>query len=287
MAWQHHGAEVTRQAEPCGIVTSGTGFERCDGLWSDEPRPGDDARSTADCLPVALARARRRDAGARASCTSAGAACWPGSSTAGARALGGGPLAAAIGPGSAPAATRSARRSPSRSAPPSATRSSPTAGSTSEREPRQALRAAGLREVERTDLCTYCHPELFFSHRRDRGPDRAPGRRCLHRLRRVRANYERIRGELGPGRHDRRRDEVRRRRRAARRSPRPGSRSSGRTARRTSRRSTRATATPSAGTSSATCRAARRRPSTSSASSCHSLDASRRRGGSRSRRSSR
>jgi len=23
--------------------------------------------------------------------------------------------------------------------------------------------------VERLDLCTFCHPELFFSHRRDRG----------------------------------------------------------------------------------------------------------------------
>jgi polyphenol oxidase len=32
-----------------------------------------------------------------------------------------------------------------------------------------ALERAGVEEVERTDLCTYCHPELFFSHRRDRG----------------------------------------------------------------------------------------------------------------------
>jgi polyphenol oxidase len=32
-----------------------------------------------------------------------------------------------------------------------------------------ALRRAGVIEIERTDLCTYCHPELFFSHRRDRG----------------------------------------------------------------------------------------------------------------------
>ena len=33
----------------------------------------------------------------------------------------------------------------------------------------QALREAGCETVERTDLCTFCHPELFFSHRRDRG----------------------------------------------------------------------------------------------------------------------
>jgi copper oxidase (laccase) domain-containing protein len=32
-----------------------------------------------------------------------------------------------------------------------------------------ALEHAGVEEIERTDLCTSCHPELFFSHRRDRG----------------------------------------------------------------------------------------------------------------------
>ena len=32
-----------------------------------------------------------------------------------------------------------------------------------------ALNRAGVAEVERTDLCTFCHPELFFSHRRDHG----------------------------------------------------------------------------------------------------------------------
>ena len=30
----------------------------------------------------------------------------------------------------------------------------------------RALRAAGVEEVERVDLCTACNPELFFSHRR-------------------------------------------------------------------------------------------------------------------------
>ena len=32
-----------------------------------------------------------------------------------------------------------------------------------------ALERVGVEGIERTDLCTYCHPELFFSHRRDRG----------------------------------------------------------------------------------------------------------------------
>jgi copper oxidase (laccase) domain-containing protein len=30
----------------------------------------------------------------------------------------------------------------------------------------RALRRAGVSVVERVDLCTRCHPELFFSHRR-------------------------------------------------------------------------------------------------------------------------
>ena len=33
----------------------------------------------------------------------------------------------------------------------------------------QALRDAGVTKVERTDLCTACNSELFFSHRRDAG----------------------------------------------------------------------------------------------------------------------
>jgi YfiH family protein len=33
----------------------------------------------------------------------------------------------------------------------------------------QQLRAAGIHHVEHVDYCTSCHPELFFSHRRDNG----------------------------------------------------------------------------------------------------------------------
>jgi copper oxidase (laccase) domain-containing protein len=32
------------------------------------------------------------------------------------------------------------------------------------------LRAAGVTRIERVDLCTICHAELFFSHRRDGCP---------------------------------------------------------------------------------------------------------------------
>ena len=54
MAWQRHGGTVTR-ARPRGIVTPGTVYDHCDGLWSDQP-----GRAmlllTADCLPIAIAR---------------------------------------------------------------------------------------------------------------------------------------------------------------------------------------------------------------------------------------
>jgi hypothetical protein len=33
----------------------------------------------------------------------------------------------------------------------------------------QQLRAAGIERIEHVDFCTSCHPELFFSHRRDNG----------------------------------------------------------------------------------------------------------------------
>ena len=40
---------------------------------------------------------------------------------------------------------------------------------------RRQLREAGVAEVESADLCTCCEPELFFSHRRDGGPERQAG----------------------------------------------------------------------------------------------------------------
>ena len=34
---------------------------------------------------------------------------------------------------------------------------------------RRLLAEAGVERIESTDLCTFCNPELFFSHRRDNG----------------------------------------------------------------------------------------------------------------------
>jgi YfiH family protein len=166
MAWQHHGAEV-RRAEPRGIVTPGTLFDRCDGLWSDEPGQAM-MLLAADCLPVAIAR----DSGSRSALAVLHVG-WrgllAGVVASGVEAIGDGGLAAAIGPGIGPCCYEVGEEV----AEPFRRRFGPDVApdgrldlwSATER----ALREAGCAEVERTDLCTYCHPQLFFSHRRDRG----------------------------------------------------------------------------------------------------------------------
>jgi hypothetical protein len=165
MAWQRHGATV-RRADPRGVVTPGTVFEHCDGLWSDAPAQAM-VLLTADCLPIALAR------------TNGG---WPavgilhagwrgllaGIATAAVQALGG-ELAAAIGPSIGPCCYEVGEEvaAPFREA----------FGDDVVRDSRldlwtsaeRALRAAGCERVDRYDLCTSCNPQLFFSHRRDAG----------------------------------------------------------------------------------------------------------------------
>ena len=166
MAWQRHGPLVTR-AEPRGIVMPGTVYDHCDGLWSDEP-----GRAmlllTADCLPIAIARANG-GAPAVAILHAGWRGLLAGIVAAGVRALGGGELAAAIGPGIGPCCYEVGEEvaTPFREA----------FGDDVMHESRldlwtsaeRALRAAGVATVERTDLCTSCNADRFFSHRRDEG----------------------------------------------------------------------------------------------------------------------
>jgi polyphenol oxidase len=166
MAWQHHSAEV-RRAEPRGVVMPGTQFDRCDGLWSDEPGQAM-MLVTADCLPIALGRAN----GSKPALSVIHAG-WRGLLAGivaeGAKTLGGGRLTAAIGPGIGPCCYEVGEDvcEPFRAAFGDDVVTDGRLDLWSAAE--QALRSAGCGEVERTDLCTYCHPELFFSHRRDRG----------------------------------------------------------------------------------------------------------------------
>ena len=166
MAWQQHGAEV-RKAAPEGILSPGTQHEPCDGFWSDEPGQGM-MLVTADCLPVAIARSD----GARPALAVLHVG-WQGLLagiiTSGAAALGEGPLAAAIGPGIGPCCYEVG---PEVAGPYEARFGGEVLADGKLdlwRAAELALNEAGVTEVERTDLCTFCHPELFFSHRRDRG----------------------------------------------------------------------------------------------------------------------
>jgi polyphenol oxidase len=153
---QVHGPLVRRarsQAEPG------------DGLWSDAP--GEPLLVfTADCIPVALARAN----GGRPAIAALHVG-WRGLLAGvverAAAALGGAGLAAAIGPGIGPCCYEVGEE---------------VAGPYRERfgdrivhhhrldlwsAAEHALRAVGAEAILRVDICTACNPGLFFSHRRD------------------------------------------------------------------------------------------------------------------------
>ncbi len=147
-------------------AVAGRHGEQADGLWTDEPGVPLLALS-ADCLPIVLVRTD----GARA--VAVLHAGWKGLLAGvvaeGVKALGGGALAAAIGPAIGPCCYEVGEE---------------VAGPYRERfgddvmhgrnldlwtSAERALRTARVERVERFDRCTSCEPETFFSHRRDRG----------------------------------------------------------------------------------------------------------------------
>jgi polyphenol oxidase len=139
---------------------AGVRDEPGDGLWTDEPELPMLALA-ADCLPIAVASTNGRS---RLAAVHAG---WRGLAegvvAAAVAALGGGPLAAVVGPAVGPCCYEVG---PEVSAlfDPDLTRGRVLdLWSAGER----ALRRAGVARVDRLDLCTRCNPELFFSHRRD------------------------------------------------------------------------------------------------------------------------
>jgi YfiH family protein len=147
---------------------AGARGEKGDGLWTDDPGLPILAMS-ADCLPLALVRAN----GAKPAVAVLHAG-WRGLLAgvveASVAALGGGSLAAAVGPAIGPCCyeVQDDVATPFRA----------RFGDAIVRDGKldlwraaeQALHDAGVATVERTDLCTSCHPELFFSHRRDGKP---------------------------------------------------------------------------------------------------------------------
>ena len=155
---QVHAATVNR-------AVPGERDREGDGLWTDEPGVPM-LKLTADCLPVAIAR--RNGAPALALLHAGRLGLLDGILEAGVDALGGGTLAAVIGPGIGPCCyevgddIRDAYRS--RFGTDVIRGRNLDLWTAAER----VLRAAGVDELERTDVCTSCNDE-FFSHRRDRG----------------------------------------------------------------------------------------------------------------------
>jgi purine-nucleoside/S-methyl-5'-thioadenosine phosphorylase / adenosine deaminase len=137
-----------------------------DGLWTDETGVPM-LTLTADCLPVAVARARGRPALAVLHVGRMG--LLAGVVAAGAAAVDGGPTAAIVGPGIGPCCyevgdeIRAAYRA--------RFGASVTRGRNLDlwAAAERALRDAGVQSVERTDVCTACNPREYFSHRRDGG----------------------------------------------------------------------------------------------------------------------
>jgi YfiH family protein len=154
---QEHTALVHR-AEP------GARGEPGDGLWTDEPGLPM-LKLTADCVPIAIARTEGKPALALLHAGWRGLA--DGVVAAGVEALGGGRLAAIVGPSIGPCCYEVGPEVSERFDADLTQGRVLNLWEASER----ALRRAGVERVDRVDLCTRCNEELFFSHRRQ-GPIR-------------------------------------------------------------------------------------------------------------------
>jgi polyphenol oxidase len=165
MLWQQHGAGVVRAEADRGVMTAGFDHPPGDALWTDEPGLAM-MLITADCLPVAIARANGAEP-ALAVLHVGWRGLLEGIATAATNALGGERLAAVIGPGIGPCCYEVGEEV----AEPFHDRFGAGVMKGSNLDlyaaTEQALASAGCTEVERVEMCTSCHPDLFFSHRRD------------------------------------------------------------------------------------------------------------------------
>jgi YfiH family protein len=131
-----------------------------DGLWTDEPLLPLLAMS-ADCVPIAVAAV---NGPRRLAVLHAG---WRGLAEgvveAGVSTLGEGPKTAAVGPAIGPCCYEVGAEVSERFDSDLLSGGRLDLWTAAER----ALRRAGVRRVDRFDICTRDHPELFFSHRRE------------------------------------------------------------------------------------------------------------------------
>src|SRR5207248_8653129 len=158
---QTHSATVNR-------AHAGRFGEPGDGLWPDE-RGVPMLKLTADCVPIAIARTNRGRP-ALAVLHAGRLGLIDGIVEAGVGALGGGRLAAIVGPAIGPCCYEVGDEvaAPFRERFGAGIMRGRNLDLWSAAE--QALTAAGVEAVERVDLCTACHDELFFSYRRDGTP---------------------------------------------------------------------------------------------------------------------
>jgi hypothetical protein len=167
MAWQVHGGVVT-EARPRGILERTT-FDQCDGLWTETPGQAM-ALVTADCFPVAIARVTDGGYTPGLCVLHVGwRGLFEGIVESGVAALRPAPLRAIVGPGIGPCCYEVGEEvaQPFRDRFGGAVVVDGNLDLAAATE--HALREAGVESVERTRHCTACEPELFFSHRRDRG----------------------------------------------------------------------------------------------------------------------
>ena len=174
IACESIGADVEKlalnhQVHSTRVVQAAPGArgKHADGLWTDAPRLPILAMS-ADCLPIVLVR-RNGEAPAVAVLHAGWRGLLEGIAASGVMALGGGSLAAAVGPAIGPCCYEVGEEvaAPYRE----------RFGDDVVRNGRldlwtsaeRALRAAGVERVDRFDRCTACEPATFFSHRRDAG----------------------------------------------------------------------------------------------------------------------
>jgi YfiH family protein len=158
---QRHTTSVRR-------AVAGAPVEVADGLWSDEPGVPLLAL-TADCVPIAIVTTSGKPA------LAAVHAGWRGLAggvvEAGVSALGSAETAAVIGPSIGPCCYEVGPEVADQFEPDLTEEQMLDLWTAAER----ALRRAGVSSVERLDLCTHCHPELFFSYRRTGAPHGAQG----------------------------------------------------------------------------------------------------------------
>jgi polyphenol oxidase len=165
MLWQQHGAGVVKATADRGVMTAGFDHPRGDALWTDQPNLAM-MLITADCLPVAVARSNGA-APALAVLHVGWRGLLAGLVEGALGELGEGPLNAVIGPGIGPCCYEVGDEvaAPFRDRYGAEVLHGRNLDMYTSKE--KALYAAGCTSVERVEMCTSCHPDLFFSHRRD------------------------------------------------------------------------------------------------------------------------